>query len=366
VIGLQDERRFGSGFVYEPVLISDESAPPEPEAPEDPHQNESRSSRDIEAAFIDPNTLFDILRERVIGQDVALTKLANIVSRHLAKSNPRGPASVFLSGSTGIGKTWCAEMLGESLQELNLDVGYLRLDMNQYSEPHRVSSLLGAPPGYVGHGSGSELINRIQEYPLSVIVFDEIEKAHPDILKVLMNAIDEGRLADSYHGEISCSRSIFIFTSNTAFQATNGSAAGDVRSQQIFNNACRAHLFSNGIAPEIGARIQQFISFNTLENQHREEILRVVVSAVAEEYGLRIVHLDDEFLSVAAEEVELEYGVRAARALVDGVLGEKFRHHLSTDSGITEIRIEAIENENPNEFLDSIESLYRFEVFPQT
>ncbi|MDQ3181832.1 MAG: AAA family ATPase [Acidobacteriota bacterium] len=149
------------------------------------------------------------------------TRLSSRVSRHLARSNPRRPTTVFAVGPTGVGKTQTAETLARSLSRLmpnRQNFHFLRLDMSEYQERHRVSQLLGAPQGYIGYGEGAQLLDALAMYPRCVVLFDEIEKAHPDILRTLMNAMDAGRISSPHQNngnrQIDCRKAIFCFTSN--------------------------------------------------------------------------------------------------------------------------------------------------------
>lgn len=204
---------------------------------------------------INPGQLFDKLSNQIRGQEAVLRRLSKKICQHLARQFPRRPATIFALGQTGVGKTQTAECLPAALRELNAnhqDFHYLRLDMSEYQEKHRVSQLLGSPQGYVGYGDGSQLVDTLVAHPQSIILFDEIEKAHPDILRTLMNAMDAGRLssasATSRGREIDCRRAIFFFTSN--IEVTE--ILSELENRNAFENVlltdeiCRKHLKKAG------------------------------------------------------------------------------------------------------------------------
>ena len=143
---------------------------------------------------IDEESLFNALTTKVRGQDDTLRILSRRVVRHISKENPTRPLTMFAIGPSGVGKTQSAQSLAQILSDIGGGhFGYLRIDCSEYSERHRVSQLLGAPPGYVGYGDSAPLADILTNSPRCVILFDEIEKAHPDFLRTLMNAMDAGR-----------------------------------------------------------------------------------------------------------------------------------------------------------------------------
>src|ERR1700677_235198 len=154
------------------------------------------------------------LRERVVGQEEAIETVANAIRRSRAGlSDPNRPIGSFLFlGPTGVGKTETARALAEFL--FDDEHSMIRIDMSEYMEKHAVARLIGAPPGYVGHDEGGQLTEAVRRRPYSVILFDEIEKAHPDVFNVLLQVLDDGRLTDSKGRTVSFKNSIIIMTSN--------------------------------------------------------------------------------------------------------------------------------------------------------
>lgn len=260
--------------------------------------------------------------------------LAKQVRRHLARSMPRRPATLVAVGPTGVGKTASAEYLSVALQHQLHDrqpYGYLRLDMSEYQEQFRVSQLLGAPQGYVGHDQGSQLVNTLRSNPRTIVLFDEIEKAHRDILRALMNAMDAGRLSSSQAvgdgHEIDCRRAIFIFTSNLDADGilkdlTTRNGFGD---RSATDDVCRSRLRLAGVAPELIGRIGCFLVFRPINRPARAEIVTLAITRVAEEYGVRVARIDPavvgDILNVSQDH---RFGVRPDEYLVDELLGSCF------------------------------------------
>ena len=161
----------------------------------------------------------DRLRQRVVGQDDALQRVANAVRRSRAGlSDPKRPIGSFIFlGPTGVGKTELARALAEFL--FDDDKLMVRIDMSEYMEKHTVSRLIGAPPGYVGYEEGGQLTEQVRRHPYSVVLFDEIEKAHPDVFHVLLQILEDGRLTDGQGRTVDFRNTVLIMTSNVGSTA---------------------------------------------------------------------------------------------------------------------------------------------------
>lgn len=284
------------------------------------------------AAVLEETELLRELKTWVYGQDKALKTLARRVSRHVGRTQPRRPATLFAIGPTGVGKTRTAEALAESLGEL-LDGRWsciVRLNMNEYQERHRVSQLLGAPPSYVGYGDGTHLIDQLATQPESIVLFDEIEKAHRDVLITLMSAMDTGELsspAPTARGRvIDCRHAIFFFTSNidaTNVIAQTGAAAS-------VDAICRRQLMTDGILPELVGRISAFLVFRPLSARARAEIATAALARVAAEYGLTVERIDPEIVSSIVNRPYDELGARPDEYYIDDMLGAVFARYAAT------------------------------------
>ena len=290
--------------------------------------------RQSEGVYLDEDDLLIRLKRYVIGQDNALKTLAAMIVRHLAHIRPLSPAVIFAIGPSGVGKTRTAKAAFQVLREVcdeNNRYQFLRLDMSEYQESHRVSQLIGAPQGYVGHGEGSQLVNTLRANPCTIVLFDEIEKAHPSILRVLMNAMDAGRLSTascSLTGhQVDCRYAIFMFTSNLDAK----SILDELDSRNAYGNrviedeVCRRRLHAAGIAPEIVGRIGRFLVYQHITEDTRADILTLAISEVAGEYGLQIAHIEPDVIVELLRKVRSQnFGVRPERFLIDDLLGGAF------------------------------------------
>ena len=282
--------------------------------------------------YLDKEDLIEALELRVRGQRLAVEVMAGMVSRQLARIQPRRPAVLFSVGPTGVGKTHAARSLPAALrQAAGADPGYgfLRLDMSEYQEAYRVSQLLGSPQGYVGHDEGSQLLDALMSNPRHVVLFDEIEKAHPAILRALMNAMDAGRLSSAARTEggsreVDCSKALFVFTSNIDAEGILADLAAPEASDDPArcDEVCRRRLRAAGLAPEIVGRIGRFMVFWPLSTEARAEIAVLAVVEVAEEYGLVVCHVDPEIVvSILKRSDTASFGARVDRYAVDEMLG---------------------------------------------
>merc|ERR1711966_639362 len=163
-------------------------------------------------------TMADKLRERVVGQDEAVDTVTLSIQRSRAGLNdPSKPiASMIFLGPTGVGKTELAKALSEFM--FDTEEALIRIDMSEYMEKHTVSRLLGAPPGYVGYDEGGQLTDAVRRQPYSVLLFDEMEKAHPDVFNVMLQLLDDGRLTDSKGNSVNFRNTLIVFTSNVGSQ----------------------------------------------------------------------------------------------------------------------------------------------------
>lgn len=290
--------------------------------------------------YLDEDRLFRELSIQVRGQDEALRMLAGRVCRHIARHTPRRPLTLFAVGPTGVGKTKAAELLPVALRALNpINSGYsyLRLDMSEYQERHRISQLLGAPQGYIGYGDGAQLVDSLATNPKTVILFDEIEKAHPHILRTLMNAMDAGRLstaaATTAGREVDCRHALFLFTSNLDVSGI----LQDLEERDAFGNfavvdeVCRSRLHAAGISSELVGRIACFLVFRPLTANTRAEIVTLAIARVAEEYGLRVGRIEPSVVVSVLEQIRsVDFGARPYEHLIDDLLGACFANVAAT------------------------------------
>ena len=235
--------------------------------------------------------LDEILHERVIGQDEAVSTVADAVMRARAGlKDPRRPIGSFLFlGPTGVGKTELAKTLAAAL--FDSEDNLVRIDMSEYMEKHAVSRLMGAPPGYVGFEEGGQLTEAVRRKPYSVLLFDEIEKAHPDVFHVLLQLLDDGRLTDSHGRTVSFKNTVVILTSNLGSTYLlegideSGTIREDVR-DRVFAELKRS------FRPEFLNRVDDIVLFKPLTRAEIEKIVGLLVAEVQERLRERNVHLD--------------------------------------------------------------------------
>jgi ATP-dependent Clp protease ATP-binding subunit ClpB len=212
----------------------------------------------------------DRLRQRVVGQDEALLLVANAVRRSRAGlGDPRRPMGSFLfMGPTGVGKTELVRALAEFL--FDDEKALVRIDMSEYMEKHAVSRLIGAPPGYVGYDEGGQLTEAIRRRPYAVVLFDEIEKAHPDVFNVLLQVLDEGRLTDGKGRTVDFRNTVLIMTSNVASDYIQEMAQrGEVDKDKLMESLRRT------FRPEFLNRIDEIVTFSSLSPEHIHRIVDI-------------------------------------------------------------------------------------------
>ncbi|MCB1014290.1 MAG: AAA family ATPase, partial [Acidimicrobiales bacterium] len=239
--------------------------------------------------------LESVLHERVIGQDDAVTAVANAIRRSRAGlSDPNRPIGSFLFlGPTGVGKTELARSLAEFL--FDDERAMVRIDMGEYQEKHTVSRLIGAPPGYVGYDEGGQLTEAVRRRPYSVVLLDEIEKAHPDVFNVLLQVLDDGRLTDGQGRTVDFTNAVLIMTSNLP---------GDPR---------------DFFKPEFVNRVDDIIRFRSLTQDDLTEIVRIQLDVLtrrleARRIGLEVTPAAEALL--AAEGFDPAYGARPLKRVI--------------------------------------------------
>jgi ATP-dependent Clp protease ATP-binding subunit ClpB len=219
-------------------------------------------------------TMEDRLRQRVVGQDAALERVANAIRRSRAGlSDPKRPIGSFIFlGPTGVGKTELARALAEFLFDDERSI--VRIDMSEYMEKHAVSRLIGAPPGYVGYEEGGQLTEQVRRHPYAVVLFDEIEKAHPDVFNVLLQMMDDGRLTDGKGRTVDFRNTVIIMTSNlgSSFLQAEG-----LRSEPEFDEASKQvmHALHSHFKPEFLNRVDDIIIFRPLGKAQLVKIIEL-------------------------------------------------------------------------------------------
>lgn len=263
------------------------------------------------------------LHKRVVGQDEAITAVADAIRRNKAGlQDPKRPIGSFIfMGTTGVGKTELAKALAEYL--FNTEEALIRLDMSEFQESHSISKLIGSPPGYVGYDEGGMLTEKIRRKKYAVILFDEIEKAHPDIFNVLLQVLDDGRLTDNKGRTADFKNTIIIMTSNlgSPIIQEHYSNYTEENKEEIFekSKAEVTNLLKKTLPPEFINRIDEIVMFQPLSKKEIKEIIKLQLNglnALLEEQGIRV-HFSKYALDLLGElGYDPIYGARPLKRVI--------------------------------------------------
>ncbi len=271
--------------------------------------------------------LEDELHKRVVGQDEAIQAVADAVRRSRAGlQDPKRPIGSFIFlGTTGVGKTELAKALAEYLFD---DESLMtRIDMSEYQEKHSVSRLIGAPPGYVGYDEGGQLTEAVRRKPYSVVLFDEIEKAHPDVFNILLQVLDDGRLTDNKGRTVNFKNTIIIMTSNlgSAYIQSQFEKITDTNHDQIVEETKTEvlNMLKKTIRPEFLNRIDEIIMFQPLNKPQIEQIVRLQINGIRkmlEENGVTLQLSDQAINFIATAGYDPEFGARPVKRAIQRYL----------------------------------------------
>lgn len=247
--------------------------------------------------------LADRLKAKIIGQDKAIEEVVNAIKRSRVQlSKRKRPASFIFVGPTGVGKTELVKVLSEELFD-SVDP-LIRLDMTEYMEKHAVSKLIGSPPGYVGYDEAGQLTEKVRRKPYSVILFDEIEKAHPDIMNILLQILDEGRLTDAQGRTVNFENTIIAMTSN-AGSGTKNSIAGFNKTANDISRDKALKALSEFLRPEFLGRVDEIVVFNILGKDELKSISALMLDELKQP-------LKDKGIRFSYDDIALEKIVKLA------------------------------------------------------
>ena len=261
--------------------------------------------------------LEDHLKARVIGQEQAVSALARAIKRtRVQLSARRRPASVIFVGPTGVGKTELVKVLSEELFDDNDPL--IRLDMTEFMEKHAVARMIGSPPGYVGYDEAGQLTEKVRRKPYSVILFDEIEKAHPDVMNILMQILDEGKIDDAQGRTVSFANTIICMTSN-AGSTDKSIGMGFNRTEEEITKERAMKALREFLRPEFIGRIDEIIVFNKLTKEHYAEIAGLMLEEMREpllEKQITLSYTDEARKLIAEKAFGKTYGAREIRRII--------------------------------------------------
>lgn len=267
----------------------------------------------------------EYLHKRVIGQDTAIKAVSEAVRRSRAGLNdPRRPMGSFIFlGPTGVGKTELAKALAEFL--FDTEDALIRIDMSEYMEKHSVAKLIGAPPGYVGYEEGGQLTEKVRRRPYSVILLDEIEKAHPDVFNILLQLLDDGRLTDSKGRVINFKNTVVIMTSNVASQSIMEEFAGDGTMEEKYEKINKKAMseLSLYFKPEFLNRVDDIIVFHPLTKENIRLIARLLIKGVGKRLADLPVTLevDDSAVDLIVEQgFDVTFGARPMKRAIQKMI----------------------------------------------
>ena len=280
------------------------------------------------------------LHQRVIGQNEAVDAVAKAIRRgRVGLKDPNRPIGSFLFlGPTGVGKTELSKALAESL--FGNEDAMIRIDMSEYMEGHSVSKLIGSPPGYVGFDEGGQLTEKIRRKPYSVILFDEIEKAHPDVMNMLLQILDDGRLTDAQGRTVNFKNTVIIMTSNIGARlitdkTTLGFSAGDKseESQKEYETIKKDVMgeLKKQFRPEFINRIDEIIVFHKLNNEDIKQIIDIMLNQVKKRMKAKDIELeiDDSVKEIIAKKgVDTNYGARPLKRAIQNILEDKIAEEI--------------------------------------
>ena len=297
-----------------------------------------------ENEFYRIDRLADRMKEKIIGQDAAVDAVAKAIKRNRAGvAYKRKPVSFIFAGPTGVGKTELVKTLANDL--FSSPETLIRLDMSEFMEKHSVSKLIGAPPGYVGYDEAGQLTEKIRRRPYSVVLFDEIEKAHPDVLNILLQVLDDGRITDAHGKEVNFENTLIVMTTNAGSDVSSSvsgfAASADVRAKERTEKALLGFL-----RPEFLNRVDEVITFNALTKDDFGKIAHLMLDQLAAalaEKKITLTYTDAAADFIAEKSYSQKYGARNMRRYmqteVEDALAEKII--ASYDHRVTAARVDA-------------------------
>ena len=298
--------------------------------------------------------LKEALSKRVIGQDEAVDKVAKAIKRtRVQLSKRRRPASFIFVGPTGVGKTELVKVLGEELFDATEPL--IKVDMTEYMEKHSVSKLIGSPPGYVGFDEAGQLTEKVRRRPYSVVLFDEIEKAHPDVMNILLQILDEGRINDSQGRSVSFENTVIVMTSNAGSTDRDTGVGFNKTDSDIAKDKAMKAL-RDFLRPEFLGRIDEIVVFNPLTEENFAGIAGLMLdemkSPLAEKH-ISLRYTDEALKTIAHKAYGQKLGARDIRRVIRNEVEDKIAE-LLIDKGERAVSAVAISADNGEIKVDAL------------
>lgn len=298
--------------------------------------------------------LKEALSKRVIGQDEAVDKVAKAIKRtRVQLSKRRRPASFIFVGPTGVGKTELVKVLGEELFDATEPL--IRVDMTEYMEKHSVSKLIGSPPGYVGFDEAGQLTEKVRRRPYSVVLFDEIEKAHPDVMNILLQILDEGRINDSQGRSVSFENTVIVMTSNAGSTDRDTGVGFNKTDSDIAKDKAMKAL-RDFLRPEFLGRIDEIVVFNPLTEENYAGIAGLMLDEMKsplEEKHISLRYTDEALKTIAHKAYGQKLGARDIRRVIRNEVEDKIAE-LLIDKGEGVVSAVAISADNGEIKVDAL------------
>ena len=287
------------------------------------------------------------MKERIIGQDRAVEAVAKAIKRSRAGiAYKRKPVSFIFAGPTGVGKTELVKTLANDL--FHSPETLIRLDMSEFMEKHSVSRIIGAPPGYVGYDEASQLTEKIRRRPYSIVLFDEIEKAHPDVLNILLQILDDGRITDARGKTVNFENTVIVMTTN-AGSDRSASLAGFSVSADSSEEAKTQKALESFLRPEFINRVDEIITFRSLDEKDFEKIARIMMEelklSLAEKH-MTLIYTDAVLRRIAEKSFSRKYGARNMRRYIQKEIEDTLASMIISDyqQQFTAAKIDADDN----------------------